>query len=362
MKESLVQWTLLSNLEYLSKILDFPIANKRGQEISTNYGRIDFIVEDSHRNQIIVELETILDTKEKLEYCFSQILNYKNVRYADSTEYCILYARETNVKSKTRIERFGKSQNLLIRSYSLKEVKLLYASTVKKLSLNFGLVLPKPKNYTICYLRWLNKILKPYYDYNKKSLDTTIVAKYFTSPNTTNFRCYLRLGLDFEMIIENDGLFMLTQNGIDYIDNFNPAIDRAANLSSINLTNDQKKILLRTVTNGNWTPHKVNIYWFLRFIEVSKGSWLPNFKNFDQSKLELLNGLFDVTYKSRTMYEFLNFACNWCRELELVERIETNSAYDQVYLTPLGVEINNVFSLDLQLKKTRLNLNFKYLD
>ena len=27
-----------------------------------------------------------------------------------------------------------------------------------------------------------------------------------------------------------------------------------------------------------------------------------------------------------------------------------------------GQEINNIFSLDLQLKKNRLNLNFKYLD
>jgi len=30
--------------------------------------------------------------------------------------------------------------------------------------------------------------------------------------------------------------------------------------------------------------------------------------------------------------------------------------------TPLGVEINNIFSLDLQIKKSRLNLNFKYLE
>jgi len=49
-------------------------------------------------------------------------------------------------------------------------------------------------------------------------------------------------------------------------------------------------------------------------------------------------------------------------ELELVDKIKTNSNYDKIYLTPLGIEINNIFSLDLQLKKNRLNLNFKYLD
>jgi len=49
MKESLVQWTLLQNLDFLSKSLDFPIAVKRGQEITTDFGRIDFILESSKR-------------------------------------------------------------------------------------------------------------------------------------------------------------------------------------------------------------------------------------------------------------------------------------------------------------------------
>ena len=78
--------------------------------------------------------------------------------------------------------------------------------------------------------------------------------------------------------------------------------------------------------------------------------------------LDLVNGLFNVNYLSRTMYEFLNFACNWCMELGLVDKIKTTTKYDKIYLTPLGIEINNIFSLDLQLKKNRLNLNFKYLD
>ena len=45
-----------------------------------------------------------------------------------------------------------------------------------------------------------------------------------------------------------------------------------------------------------------------------------------------------------------------------VERTNTGSRYDRFYLTPLGIEINNIFSLDLQIKKNRLNLNFKYLE
>ena len=362
MNESLVQWTLLNNIDYLSEALNFEIASKRGQEITTDYGRIDFIVEDYQKNQLIVELETILNNKNKLDYCFNQILNYKNISFSDKTEYCILYASETKNKSKRIIDTFGENNDILVRSYSINEVKILYIKTVERLSLSFGLALPKPRNYTICYLRWLNKILKPFYDFSKDTLTVDELAYYFTSPKTTNFRCYLRLALDFEMIESDGGSYVITKNGKDYIDNFNIAIETASNLSSIDLTNEQKKVLLRVLTNGDWTAHKVNVYWFLRFIEVTNGEWLPNIKDFDDLKLGIVNGLFSVNYKKRTMYEFLNFACNWCIELGLVERIRSASNYDRIYLTPLGIEINNIFSLDLQIKKYRLNLNFKYLE
>lgn len=363
MNESLVRWTLLNNLDFLGKSLDFPIAAKKGQEISSEYGRIDFIVEDFRKRELIVELETMLNNRNKLDQCFAQVLNYKNVKFADVTEYCILYASETNPTSQQRVLDFGRTNDVLVRTYSLNEVKNLYAETVERLSLSFGLALPKPANYTICYLRWLNKILKPFLDTGKTVLKNRELARYFTSHRTTNFRCYLRLALDLEMIATADGTsFSITPAGDNYVKNFDIAIHKASNLSSISLTNEQKKTLLRVITNGNWTPHKVNIYWFLRFIEVTNGEWIPNVKEFDRMKLDLLNGLFDVSYKSRTMYEFLNFACNWCMELDLVERINSNSRYDRMYLTPLGIEINNIFGLDLQLKKNRLNLNFKYLE
>lgn len=362
MNESLVQWTLLNNLDFLGRSLDFNIASKKGQEITTDFGRIDFVVEDFGKNQLIVELETILNSGSKLEYCFHQVLNYKKVSFCDKTQYCILYASETNKKSKRRIYYFGESNDVLVRSYSLHEVKTLYTRTLERLSLSFGLALPKPKNYTICYLRWLNKILKPFLDFNKDTLTQLELAKYFTSPNTTNFKCYLKLALDFEMIRTDGNFYFLTENGKDYVSNFNVDIASASNLSSVNLTSEQKRILLRIITDGNWTAHKVNIYWFLRFIEVTNGEWLPNIKFFEKSKLDLVNGLFGVNYKRRTMYEFLNFACNWCIELGLVERIRLNSNYDRLYLTPLGIEISNIFSLDMQIKKGRLNLSFKYME
>lgn len=362
MNESLVQWTLLHNLDFLSHLLDFKIALKKGQEITTDFGKIDFIVESYGREQLIVELETILNAKHKREYCFNQILNYKNVKFVDHTDYCILFANETAHKARLQVFQFGQANNISVKTYSLNDVKQLYSSTVEKLSLSFGLRLPAPANYTISYLRWLNKILKPFKDYKTSNLSENELAFYFSSAKTTNFKCYRRLALDFEMFIKNQDDYILTQNGHDYIQNFNPEIDSETNLSSIDLTKEQKIVLLRVITNGNWTAHKVNIYWFLRFMEVTNGEWLPNLRKFESHKLDLANGLLGVCYNSRTMSEFLNFACHWCMELGLVERIISGAEYDRVYLTPLGVEINNIFSLDLQLKKSRFGLNFKYLE
>ncbi|MCL2063822.1 MAG: hypothetical protein FWG98_05570 [Candidatus Cloacimonetes bacterium] len=363
MKESLIQWTFLQNLSELSKYLDFPIAKSIGQEINTDFGRIDFILEDKTQKQLIVELETVLDTKIKRDYCFEQTKRYKNVKFRENTDYCILYDIETNESAKSQLEKFAENENVLLRTYSLPIVKELYTKTVERMSLNVGLALPNPKNYTICYLRYLNKILKPFLDIKKEVLSKNELSLAFASEKSsgTNFNCYKRLALDFEMLIEDKNDFRLTENGKAYIANINPYVYSKLNVSSIDLTNEQKRILLKVLTNGNWTDkvHKINVYWFMRFIEVTNGDWFPNKKEIDRDKLEIVNSLFKVSYKSRTMYEFLSWCFNYCKELHLVERIVSTTDYDKLFLTPLGVEVNNIFSMDLLLKKSRLNLSFK---
>lgn len=360
MKESLVQWTLLNNQAFLSECLKFPIAKKVGQEITTDFGRLDFVLENNQSHHLIVELETILNSKNKLDYCFNQVLNYRNIKFADNTKYCILYANETPKAYTNKIEKFGKENDILIRTYSLNDTKVLYSKTVERLSLNVGLALPNPKNYTICYLRWLNKILKPFHDCQKYSLTFKEIFSYFTG--LTNFNCYKRLALDFEMFVEKNNLFTLTNYGIEFIENFNPYVFLTNNVSSIDLTNEQKRLILKILTNGNWEEkvHKMNIYWFLRFIEVTNGDWLPKRFTFDQDKLEIARGLFKVSYSFRTMQQFLNWCSNYCEELGLTERVKSTTNYNRIILTPLGVEVNNIFSMDLLLKKSRMNLSFKY--
>ncbi len=366
MNEALVQWTLLNNQKYLAEFLDFNFSTILGQEISTDYGRIDFVVKNNSNKSLVVELETVLNLKSKRDYCYNQTLNYKNVPFTTNTAYCILYAEETSPKYKQEIEKFGKKENVIIKSYSISRVAKLYDETIKRLSLNIGLALPTPKNYTICYLRWLNKILVPFQQNNTSKLNFNQIFQPFNNvkKSKTNFNCHFRLALDFEMIEIKDDYFCLTKNGEEYINNFNVNFNKHSKISTIDLTNQQKRLLLKILTNGNWDDktHKVNIYWFLRFIEITNGSWLPKKHNFELQKLEIARGLFNVSYKSRTMQEFLTWCSNYCIELGLIEKVKSTTDYDQIILTPLGVEINNIFSLDLTLKRTRINLNFKYLE
>ncbi len=358
MKEALVQWTLLNNPEYLSELLNFPIAKKVGQEITTEYGRIDFIVENRRAQQLIVELETELNSTEKLNYCFTQVLSYRNIQFAEVTNYCILFAEETPRNRTIAVENFGRENNVITRSYSLESIKLLYSKTVERLSLNVGLALPNPRNYTICFLRWLNKILKPFKDLQRSKLSFDEVFEPFTG--ITNFNCYKRLALDFELLEERNGYYYLTKNGKIYIDNLSPYVHQTNNVSSVDLTNEQKRLLLKILTNGNWENkvHKMNIYWFLRFLEVTNGDWLPKRYPFDEDKLEITRGLFKVSYSYQTMQQFLNWCCNYCQELGLVERIVSTTNYDRLVLTPLGVDVNNIFSMDLMLKKKQNELEF----
>jgi hypothetical protein len=180
----------------------------------------------------------------------------------------------------------------------------------------------------------------------------------------TNFNCYQRLALDFEMIEEKNNMFHLTINGEEYINNFSPYINQAGNVASLDLTNEQKRLLLKILTNGNWEEkvHKINIYWFMRFLEVTDGNWFPKSYPFDNDKLEIARGIFKVSYNHRTMKEFLNWCSNYCEELGLIERIKSTTIYDKIILTPLGVEVNNIFSMDLILKRSRMNLSFKFTE
>jgi len=59
------------------------------------------------------------------------------------------------------------------------------------------------------------------------------------------------------------------------------------------------------------------------------------------------------------MLEFLTWCFNYCSELGLVDKIKSTNDYDQVFPTPLGIDVDIIFSIDLTLKKSIMNLSLK---
>jgi hypothetical protein len=105
------------------------------------------------------------------------------------------------------------------------------------------------------------------------------------------------------------------------------------------LSTEQKRILLEVLTNGNFTGSKINIYYLLRFIHLTDGSWIPKSgTGEDKEKLEFINFLFGKTYRWGTVRELLLFTCNQCEELDLVERIRL--AHSGYYRAGLSEQID----------------------
>jgi len=149
----------------------------------------------------------------------------------------------------------------------------------------------------------------------------------------------------------------LTGYGRRFRDSYNAEIVQSK-ATMPDLSIEQKRILLEVLTNGVFTKSKVNIYYFLRFVHLTNGEWLPKpGTSHDTEKLKFVNFLFGKDYKWNTAKELLLFTCNQCEELGLVERMRIlESAYDRVVLTSLGSRVLGYLELYLHLRREQLQI------
>ncbi|MFQ6035302.1 MAG: hypothetical protein ACE5NM_05575, partial [Sedimentisphaerales bacterium] len=174
----------------------------------------------------------------------------------------------------------------------------------------------------------------------------------------TSYGVYSNLAKYFELIEQQPGgLFALTDYGVRFRDNYNAEIIQSA-ATMPDLSTGQKRVLLEVLTNGIFTKSKVNIYYFLRFVHLTGGDWLPKASTpQDKEKLEFVNFLFGKTYKWTTVRELLLFTCNQCEELDLAERMRlSKSAYDRVVLTTLGSRVLGYLELHSHLKREQMQI------
>ena len=70
-----------------------------------------------------------------------------------------------------------------------------------------------------------------------------------------------------------------------------------------------------------------------------------------------INNILNSSYSARTLKELMQQLCNYCVELELVERIVNKKClYDKLLLTSLGSRVIGYFDLFLHLKRERIQI------
>jgi hypothetical protein len=353
--------------------LGLGVKKKIFQQYSTEYGRIDFAHELNDGRIAITELETVIDNKSKLEYCQYQCLEYANIQFGtkDKPLIVILIANETPDKYKRQLINFSKQNNFEFKTYSLDIVNQYYKQLIEEAVKNSGVPLVKPVANNFTHLACLNRFILPFFDLEKNVLKRSDFVEYFDLREDradSHFKVHKQMAEYFELIkdISKTNKFSeirLTEYGKRFRDSINYEFAvynnySKADVKQIALSLEQKRILLESLMNGNIgeLKGKANLLYFLRFVHLTEGIWVPRGRKMDKQKHDFANSFLGTDYSEITLCNWLNFICTHAVELELVERIKTNTEYDRATLTSLGSRVLGFIEMDLHLKRERTQI------
>jgi hypothetical protein len=370
MNESLVEWTLLREQNYLSECIGLGLKKKVLQQYSTKYGRIDFAHELNDGRIAITELETIIDSKSKLEYCQYQCLEYANIKFENTknTIIVILIAEETPINYQKELINFSKKNNFEFKTYSLNIVNKYYKQLIEEAVRNSGIPLVKPVANNFTHLSCLNRLILPFFELEKDILRREDFIEYFNLKEDkadSHFKVHKQMAEYFELIKDISTTkkldkIELTNYGRRFRENINYEFIAyksyiKSDLKRIDLSLEQKRILLESLMNGNIgeLKGKVNILYFLRFVHLTEGIYVPKGRKMDREKISFTNSFLNTNYSEITLCNWLNFVCNHTVELGLIERINTNNSHDRAILTSLGSRVLGFIEMDLHLKRER---------
>jgi hypothetical protein len=366
--------------EYLQSVLGFGPLKKVGSEITTEFGRVDFMYETLENELLVIELETGINSDSKYRHCLDQILRYKNLEYkfnGKKVKVILLYATESTIsKYNDLIQLNSQRYFFLTRKYSMIKIKSSFRSIMDRLNRTAGLTLSRSVALGVSSLSWLNKFMLPFWRKENDKIQSNDLKNWFNSH--TNFYVLKRLAEDFELIsktrMKRVNYFALTdygkrfQNAMLRSDLFKNVIyDKDHKLQGnlpdsdyiIDLLNlEQKRILIEILLNGTLTKLKTNIFHFLRFVYFTEGEWMPKMSTKISSWQKMyINNILNSSYSARTLKELVQQLCNYCVELELVERVVNKKCpYDKLILTSLGSRVIGYFDLFLHLKRERIQI------
>lgn len=364
MNEHLVEWTLLREKNYLQTCIDLPLEKKICQQFTTDYGRIDFAHKIKNDGFLITELETVIDSRAKLSYCVEQTKQYQNIRFNSNDDHstCILLANQTKNNFQQEIINFCNQLNVKYFVYDLDVVKKLYEKEIEKALINVGVPLAKPVAMNLTHLASFNRFFIPFHLNNTDKLTKNDFSDFFevldTKKSKATFNVVFYGANYFDLVYKKNGIYVLTEMGVTFRDNLN-ANQIIPNVKKIDLSIEQKRILIQSLLNGNFyeKKSKINIFYFLKFVALTEGEWIPRGRNFDnKAKLDFVNNFLKMDYTEGTVANWLQFTCNHCVELGLVEKIKTRGFYDSVILTTFGSRVLSFLEFDIQHKREQVQI------
>lgn len=231
------------------------------------------------------------------------------------------------------------------------------------------MVKPVANNFT--HLSCLNRFILPFFELEKDDLERKNFVDYFglkAEKADSHFKVHKQMAAYFELVEDTSPTnkfsnVSLTEYGKRFRDNINYEFVMYKGLSKnsvkrIDLSLEQKRILLESLMNGNIgeLKGKVNLLYFLRFVHLTEGVWIPRGRTMDKQKLDFANSFLGTDYSQITLCNWLNFVCTHSEELGLVERIRTKTKYDRAVLSSLGSRILGFIEMDLHLKRERTQI------
>ncbi len=369
--EALVQWVLLKHPEHLSQLLGLAVGRCIGTEVTTKHGRVDFIFEVGKNKMLIVELELNINSTSKFDHCTEQLSRYIKLQseFSQKLQVALLYASEhTSDKFRDKLGTFTEQNGIILRTYSLRKILLLYNSLVNRLYRTSGLSLGRAVALGVTSITWLKKFMAMFLAISENDLVDEMpwktLKRMFSS--STNFYVLKRLAEDFEMIsvrtLKKSKRVILTGAGRTFGNDL--LLECSLHkiglscISSRDLTLSQKRLLLEILLNGNFTKIKVNIFHFLRFVHLTEGGWLPKQSTkLTAAEQQFLNNMFKASYNARTLNDLVLQTCTFCEELGLVEKLPVkDQLYDNVMFTTLGSRVYNYFEQLLHVERERYQI------
>lgn len=357
---------MLRRQEYLGKQLGLSLKRKLAEYQTTDYGIIDFAFDTADDEIAVVELETQITSTSKLEFCLEQSIRYKNLssQVPRHLRVFILYDQiGTPLSFVQRLETEALAHGLELRTYSMLEIKELYQRCMEQLERTSGIYLGRPVAMNVTHLKLMNRWLLPFWKQSTDRLPIAhLTAGFSQQGSKTVYRVRRTLAEHFELI-HIDGSdsgekeVALTELGKRFCENM--AYEPLARGHEFELSHGQRRVLLESLTNGQFTKCKVNIYYLLRFIHITNGEWIPKERaDIGLDKLTYLNNFLGTSYKPDSLTRLIRFTFNQCVELGLVDGIETpaHEPTFKAFLTSLGSRVLGFLELYLHLKREQLQI------